>query len=504
MPAGPDFDALLMGSLYGELSAAEESRLQAHLAAHPGDQELLRSLRRTRELIRSSAALSAADPPQAISALLLQEAARRAPRVHAERGGVSASLAGRLTRWLAALAAHPGLAAAAMAVVAIGAAGTLYLRGAHEVAEPTASAPRAAERSSQAAPAAVTTAAPAAPVADPTVPTGGAPPAPAAASGSADSMPLDGAGRYDGKAETYSVGLAKDDLDLTKKARRGDSLDSGAAGDVVAQDLAPTGKKSAVARRPGEQVVGIPATTSDLDIPLKELDDEDARDAVADKREPSEPEVPAKLQQAEQMRRQSAEPDVGGADRAGALAPRAPAAASPLAAPAPMAAPVVANTRGAGALGPTKTLPSKQAKPSAPKPAQMQRDQVADEGLGPADSQQADVGTREEAASAPAQTAVRGRTVSGEATAKASSAYDEKWAKGEHVRLVRLARANKCSEAAQVAKNLAERAPRYYADRVAQDRELRACSTSIRDALDLRPDLKRKAAPAPAVDDVRR
>ena len=79
-------------------------------------------------------------------------------------------------------------------------------------------------------------------------------------------------------------------------------------------------------------------------------------------------------------------------------------------------------------------------------------------------------------------------------------AYDDKWAKGEHVRLVRLARGNKCTEAAAVARTLAERAPRYYADKVVADRELRACSTAIRDALNLRPDAKRKATRAGEAD----
>ena len=47
-----------------------------------------------------------------------------------------------------------------------------------------------------------------------------------------------------------------------------------------------------------------------------------------------------------------------------------------------------------------------------------------------------------------------------------------------------------------MAKGLAERAPRYYADHVATDRALRACTTAIRDVMNLRPDAKRKATRA--------
>src|SRR5690242_7700271 len=76
-----DIDALMIGALYGELSPAEEARLNAHLESHPADKSAMTDLQQAREVVRESRVFEQqAEPPQAISALLLQEAARRAPR----------------------------------------------------------------------------------------------------------------------------------------------------------------------------------------------------------------------------------------------------------------------------------------------------------------------------------------------------------------------------------------------------------------------------------------
>ena len=49
-----DIDALLIGSLYGELSSADEARLKAHLESHPSDRTALEGLTHTRAAIRAS------------------------------------------------------------------------------------------------------------------------------------------------------------------------------------------------------------------------------------------------------------------------------------------------------------------------------------------------------------------------------------------------------------------------------------------------------------------
>src|SRR5215510_5484611 len=81
-----DIDALLIGALYGELTPADEARLAAHLDSHPTDRGALDDLKSARLAVRESRIFEMQwDPPQAVSALLLQEAHRRAPKRAAER-----------------------------------------------------------------------------------------------------------------------------------------------------------------------------------------------------------------------------------------------------------------------------------------------------------------------------------------------------------------------------------------------------------------------------------
>ena len=110
-----EIDALLISALYGELTPTEETRLAAHLEAHPTDKTALAALTSTRDAVRESRILAVQlDPPQSVSALLMQEAARRAPKKEEREG------------WFARLAKsfmlHPAMAAAAMLVVVLGVA----------------------------------------------------------------------------------------------------------------------------------------------------------------------------------------------------------------------------------------------------------------------------------------------------------------------------------------------------------------------------------------------
>jgi hypothetical protein len=141
----PDIDALLIGALYGELTPAEETRLTAHLETHPGDRIVLADLTRAREVVRESRFLELqADPPQAMSALLLQEAARRAPKVPEKEKQ------GWFARFVRAFAAHPAMAAAAMLVIVVGVAtlvtrrsGDLFVNSTAPAAESSAQPPPA-------------------------------------------------------------------------------------------------------------------------------------------------------------------------------------------------------------------------------------------------------------------------------------------------------------------------------------------------------------------------
>jgi hypothetical protein len=126
-----DIDALLIGSLYGELSSTEEARLTAHLDSHPADRTALANLSHAREVIRESRLLQVQfDPPQSISALLMQEAARRAPKPREE--------ASWFQRFMRSFMTHPAMAAAAMLVLIVGVAGTVYMRKGDHFAKQTA------------------------------------------------------------------------------------------------------------------------------------------------------------------------------------------------------------------------------------------------------------------------------------------------------------------------------------------------------------------------------
>ena len=122
-----DIDALLISALYGELTPADEARLATHLESHPADRGVLADLTHARTLIRDSRLLSfQVDPPQAVSALLLQEAARRAPAVR--RAPADEGRESWFFRFVRSFAAHPAMAAAAMLVLVVGAAGVMKMR----------------------------------------------------------------------------------------------------------------------------------------------------------------------------------------------------------------------------------------------------------------------------------------------------------------------------------------------------------------------------------------
>lgn len=133
-----DIDALLIGRLYGELSSTDEARLQAHLAGSSAqaqaDKRALEDMTSARSAVRESRLLSEqVDPPQSISALLMQEAARRAPKQRSESEGWFA-------RFVRSFVAHPAMAAAATLVLVVAVGGSLYMRNGKQLAEDRVSA----------------------------------------------------------------------------------------------------------------------------------------------------------------------------------------------------------------------------------------------------------------------------------------------------------------------------------------------------------------------------
>jgi len=133
-----DIDALLIGALYGELTPADEAWLSAHLDSHPADKSALADLTFARNAVRESRFLTVQlEPPQAVSALLLQEASRRAPATAQEPPHHE----GWFQRFVSSFVRHPAMAAAAMLVLVVGVAGTMYVRNGNkaQIAEQTTS-----------------------------------------------------------------------------------------------------------------------------------------------------------------------------------------------------------------------------------------------------------------------------------------------------------------------------------------------------------------------------
>lgn len=135
-----DIDALMVGALYGELDAAESVRLETHLSSHPEDRAAMQGLERTRATLRRGIEdMPSAEPPQAISAVLLQAAARRAPaRAAAATEPEGDGMWARFVDWFRRGAMHPAVAAAAVLVLVAGTATALWVRGKGGVTEPTA------------------------------------------------------------------------------------------------------------------------------------------------------------------------------------------------------------------------------------------------------------------------------------------------------------------------------------------------------------------------------
>jgi hypothetical protein len=206
-----DIDALLIGALYGELTPADEARLATHLDSHPADRGALDDLKVARQAVVDSRIFAVQlDPPQAISAMLLQEAHRRAPK----RAAVAEEKESWFYRFTRSFLAHPAMAAAAMLVLVLGGAGIVYMKkgdqfAAQEVSSVSADQARAADE----APAA----------------------APGAAAGSGSAM---NAGLYEGAAGTASI-QAEPARDMDKSAESAsDRWQGEATGSAARKELA--------------------------------------------------------------------------------------------------------------------------------------------------------------------------------------------------------------------------------------------------------------------------
>jgi hypothetical protein len=427
-----DIDALLIGALYGELTPADEARLAAHLESHPGDRSALDDLKVARQKVHESRIFAVqAEPPQAISALLLQEAHRRAPKAAPVNSDEQRD--GWFARFARNFMAHPAMAAAAMLVLVLGGAGIMYMKGDAKFANKEAASSRA-QADQTVAPADLPAAAPAAA----TPPPGGtgdkldeSTAFGTTASGSAYEAQLyegNNAGNADPetraeaprarteneseaklKQKSIAVGtvdrapkdFAKNDTALSRDDRDGN---------LPARKAAPTPKR---------------AKGGDAELELDDAPTNAISGAGADSGRGGYAQPPPPPPQAPAMKKSQA----------------APATVAPTPAPSstvqqqPVRSKTAASAPQAGAAAPR----------TEPAPASPVQDKSAE--------------------------------------AKPEAAKEEQsqsaWARSEHTRAVQLAKAGDCAAAAKVALAVYTRVPSYYTQNMATDRALKQCTPYI-------------------------
>ena len=419
-----DIDALLIGSLYGELSSTEEARLAAHLESHPADRTALADLTHARTVVRESRILQVQfEPPQSISALLMQEAVRRAPKPAEE--------AGWFQRFMRSFMGHPAMAAAVMLVLVAGVAGTMYMRkGDHfanqykdapalttdqsvrpESKEPLAQQPREQQNAGSAAGSATT-----------------------------ESFPVDLHEELDGKKLDRVVG--SDDSDVVRNDVKGRSNETTKAGELGFE----AGAKTNVPKTESK-----PEPKPKNDVAKADV----AKTAPAKKSQrylevttPSQ--TPKDLPAMEdKLAKESGDTIVAGR--------------------------TVEHAAGAGG-GPSTGVASKS--PAAP----VAKPPTADV----ADNRPADAKTTAAPTASPDRTRAPAPPPPPPAEAEKSEKQEKKlsdadlaWAKEQHNKLLAQVKANRCDLAAPIAIQIASRTPSYYSANVENDRAVKGCIAMI-------------------------
>lgn len=467
-----EIDALLISALYGELTPTEETRLAAHFEAHPSDKTALAALTSTREAVRESRILQVqVDPPQSVSALLLQEAARRAPKPVEQEG------------WFARLArsfmAHPAMAAAAMLVVVIGVATMVKNRKGDQFAEssmPAASTPSGSSAN-----------------AEPSL-------TPSMAAQTERKQPDTGVAAGSG-SDSYKVDLAdgeggKDNFGITDP-KAGAKNDQADLDGKLRRDIG----EAAVARN--KQMVAGDETVEDS----KQKSGEAKKLAKGTQTGPylelkSADRAPKDLPKEEGAKEPDATPTVGGYDYQDDLAkeqvntitpgPRSGAGAGGK--PGSAAAPVTPATGGVttGNVA-TKTAPKQDPKPE-PRPVESQVAQGTSTAAQPAPPATTTprVQTPARNASPPPPPPAKAPTnVRDERTAEKprvappeDKANDPQlaWAREQHTAILARVRGGDCKGAANIAVGLANRDAAYYQQNVATDRSVKECLAYIDNA----------------------
>ncbi|HEY5921235.1 MAG TPA: hypothetical protein VIV11_06175 [Kofleriaceae bacterium] len=427
-----DIDALLIGALYGELTPADEARLSAHLDSHPTDRGALDDLKSARQAVRESRIFELQlDPPQAVSALLLQEAHRRAPKRVVVREEEKESWFYRFTR---TFMAHPAMAAAAMLVLVVGVASMLYVKKGEDAFVEQVEAP--------------TTKNEAPPPADPAI----------APNTTTETIGADQGGLAEGsRGSSFAVGLhdkaddQENDLAKAAPSTRDRSVDN------LKEQKNALERQDAYRREDTKKKTASGSIRVDTPRPQpKELPSKAGAkgDSSADFDFKSDPVVGG----ATTTGTFSAAPSGGGGAGA-ASSGRAPGTAGP----APSTPPRVTTAPPPPAATPTAPVAQAPAKPTSPTSKQSVTKEAEKTEAKPADA----------------------------APAKDSNLIA--WAKGEHNRTRSLVAKGDCIAAAKIAVNISNRAPEYFSQNVSTDIALKKCQRYIAEARDAEAERSGKA-----------
>lgn len=428
-----DIDALLIGSLYGELSSTEEARLSAHLDSHPADRTALANLTRAREVVRESRILQVQfDPPQSVSALLMQEAVRRAPKPREEQSWFQ--------RFMRSFIVHPAMAAAATLVLVVGVAGTVYMKKGDNFAKATKDNAPALST----APSTPSTDTPAGPTAD----TPAAAPAERPAANGGELGKTDGIGNG---RQLAQQGSATDDYQV----KLDDAEEEGAKPTdriVVAEDRTRAEKANKQ-----EQA-------------SNELGYRGGVDKNRDAARPAKPDTGA-----------SKDSTVADVDRAETLKTDPVVVGKPKPEPTKATEPKVATS----AKPPQKAPPRLEVTTPSPAP----KDFGTSVDLRKGEATGAGVASRSDARPGnaspppppppppPAPTTVA--TDEKETKAQERAATELAWAKEQHGKLLAAVKAGKCDLAATIASGIATRNASYYSTVVVDDRGIKSCAQYI-------------------------
>ncbi len=457
-----DIDALLISALYGELTPADEARLATHLESHPGDRGALADLTHARSLIRDSRILDfRLDPPQAVSAMLLQEAARRAPAVR--RAPADEGRESWFFRFVRSFAAHPAMAAAAMLVLVVGAAGVMKMRDRGQFDEAPVESNARLESSNAVVAGASTPADPWGTVAAGSAAAMPVPAVAAAPGGRAEAVATghlaSGEARLreqgaEPKEGGYAVGLADPAADATALDLQKNAKGAPLAG--VSADGDPATRKPPAAHVAGPSAIdkkGITVTTPEIALKDEDRfdsstgDGKDRGQRARGENAPTSPKV-QKSQNSQSSSKSKSAPKPGPKfDDADGIVDgpgRQGGAASGAADPSTVAT-----------SAPPPPPPAPPSVKPAPAPAKVAAQQ---ERNAPADKV--------------------------DATRSGDTSTLDAWAATQLSQVVTLAHADRCDDAAKLAVTISTRAPGYYAEKVATNRELKQCMAYIAAAQD--------------------